>query len=139
MKTSVLFAAFSIIALSVFLVFSRFDLFDHNISITVSEDEDTYTFAAKYQSGQTAGVQRYINACISPNRLGDTESDQVDVTTSLPDKTQFYIKESPGRLKIELDKRKNSTASYYRIKRMCEGVKQLLAGKENMPATNKTK
>jgi hypothetical protein len=129
MKTTVFFAAFSIIALSLFLVFARFGVFDHNISISVSEDDEAYTFSANYNKANTARVESYINKCIRPDRLGNSADDYVDVTTSLPDKTQFYIKESPGRLKIKLDKRKNTTASYNRIKKMCEDIKQLLAGK----------
>jgi len=129
MKTSVFFAAFSIMALSAFLIFARFDVFNHNISISVSEDSDTYTFAAKYNAESTRAVESYINANISPNSLGKSEADYVDAYTSLTDGTHFYIKESPGKLKINFDKRKSSTASYLRIKRLCEGVKQILAGK----------
>jgi hypothetical protein len=60
--------------------------------------------------------------------MAKSENDYVDASTSLPDNTRFYISESPGRLKIRLNKTQNSTASYFRIKKMCEGVKQLLAG-----------
>lgn len=129
MKTSVLFAAFSIIALSIFLFFARLDVFNHNISISVSEDEDTYAFSASYDKSNTGKVERYINRCISPNQLGKSGNDYIDANTSLPDNTRFYIKEYPGKLKIILDRKKNSTASYYRIKKMCEGVQGLLAGK----------
>jgi hypothetical protein len=129
MKTSVLFAAFSIVALSIFLVCARFEVFNHDISISVSEDEDNYTFSAQYNRVNTGVVEHYINTCISPDRLGNSENDYIDANTSLPDKTQFYVKESPGQLKIKLDKRKNSMASYYRIKKMCDGIKGLLAGK----------
>jgi hypothetical protein len=129
MKTSVFFAAFSIIALSIFLICARFEVFNHDISISVSEDQDYYTFSARYNSGNTGLVEHYINRCISPDQLGTSENDYIDANTSLPDKTQFYAKESPGKLTIRLDRRINSTASYYRIKKMCEGVKDLLAGK----------
>lgn len=129
MKTGVFFAVFSIVALSVFLVWSRFEDFNHNISITVSEEKDYYEFSANYDRSNTGRVEGYINSEISPDRLANSENDYVDANTSLPDNTRFYIKESPGKLKIKLDKRENSTASYYRIKKMCEGVKQLLAGK----------
>jgi hypothetical protein len=129
MKTSVIFAAFCILALGIFLVFARFEVFDHNISVSVSEDEDTYSFSAHYNSHNTAAVERYINNCVSPNGLAKSENDYFDANTSLTDHTQFYVYESPGKLKIKLDKRKNSTASYYRIKKMCDGIGNLLAGK----------
>ena len=66
---------------------------------------------------------------ISPDQMGSSENDYIDANPRLDDNTRFYIKESPGRLKIRLDKRVNATASYYRIKKMCEGVKELIAGK----------
>jgi hypothetical protein len=126
MKAGVFFAAFSIIALSIFLVFARFEVFDHNISVSVSEDNDTYTFSAVYNKANTGRVEGYINKCISPDQLGNSVNDYIDATTALPDGTRFYVKESPGRIKISIDKKRNSTASYYRIKNMCEGIKGLV-------------
>jgi hypothetical protein len=129
MKTSFFITAFCILSLSVFLLWTKFEVNNHDISISVKEDDDTYQFYASYDAGNTRRVQQYINNSIEPNGLFKSEDDRFDVTTSLVDNTQFYIKESPGRLKIELNKRKNSTASYYRIKRMCEGIKNLIAVK----------
>ncbi len=129
MKTSFYLTAFCIVSLSIFLVWTRFEVNNHDISIAVNENDDTYTFTASYDRGHSRSVYNYINKNISPDQLGNSENDYFDVTTSLTDKTVFYIKESPGKLKIAIDKRKNSTASYIRIKRMCEGVKELLAGR----------
>ena len=129
MKTSVLFATFSIIALGVFLVWAKFKIEDHDTALTTNDDTDTYTFTARYDPRETGRVESYINENISPNQMGSSENDYVDANTSLSDNTRFYIKESPGRLKIRLDKRTNTTASFYRIKKMCEGVNKLLTGK----------
>jgi hypothetical protein len=129
MKTGIFFTVFSIVALSIFLIWARFEDFDHSISVSVTEDQDTYAFSANYAKANTGRVEGYINSEISPDQMGNSANDYIDATTSLPDKTCFYIKESPGKLKIKLDKRINSTASYYRIKKMCEGIKQVLAGK----------
>jgi hypothetical protein len=74
-------------------------------------------------------VEGYINKCISPDQMGSSVNDYIDANTTLNDNTMFYIKESPGKLKIKLDKTENSTASYYRIKKMCDGVTSLIAGK----------
>jgi hypothetical protein len=129
MKASVLFATFSIIALSVFLFWARFNVYDHDTAITVNDDPDSYTFTAHYDRNETGRVESFINKNISPDQMGSSENDYIDANTRLNDNTRFYIKESPGRLKIRLDKRSNATASYYQIKKMCEGVKVLLAGK----------
>jgi hypothetical protein len=129
MKTSFFLATFCLISLSVLIIYTKFDLNRNRTSITVSEDSNSYKLEAVYNEDNAGKVERYINKCISPDRLGDSENDHVDVTTSLPDGTVFYIKESPGKLKIELNKKKNPTASYYRIKNMCEGVQGVLTGK----------
>ena len=130
LKTSFFLTAFCLITLTIFVIWTKFDLnYNHNISISVKEDDDNYQFTAYYDAVNTRRVQKYINKSIEPNGLFTSEDDYFDVTTSLADNTKFYIKESPGRLKIALNKRGNSTASYLRIKKMCEGIKLLLAGK----------
>jgi hypothetical protein len=129
MKTSVIFAAFSIVALSVMLFWARFTDFDHSTSVTVSEDENTYTFSARYDRRETGRVERYINQNISPDQMGSSENDYVDASTTLNDNTRFHIKESPGKLEIQIDKKANSPASCYRIRKLCDGVKDLLGGR----------
>jgi hypothetical protein len=129
MKTSFILTAFCILSLSIFLIWSKFEVNDHDIAITVNESNDSYSFSAHYPKSNTSGVESYINESISPNSLAKSANDYFNVSTSLTDKTTFHIIENPGKLEITLDKRKNTTASYYRIKKMCEGVKGLLAGR----------
>jgi len=129
MKTSFYLTAFCVIALSIFLVWKKNEIYGVSVAISVNENEETYKFSAVYDTNNTGRVQSYINNKISPNGLFQSENDYLDVSTTLADKTQFHVKESPGRLKIELDKRKNTYGSYIRIKKMCEGIKSLLAGK----------
>jgi hypothetical protein len=101
----------------------------HNINISISESGDTYKLDAKYNEDKTGKVQRYINRQIEPNGLFASTEDYFDATTELKDRTKFYIKASPGKLVIKLNKQENSYASYARIKNMCEGVARIL--KEN--------
>ena len=129
MKTSFYLTTFCIVCLSIFLVWTKFEANNRGIAISVNESEDIYKFSASYYSGDTKRVRAYINHCVQPGNLIPTGNDYMDITTSLPDNTKFYIKESPGKLRIELDKTRNSLNSYMRIKNMCEGIKNLLAGK----------
>jgi hypothetical protein len=101
----------------------------HNINISISESGDTYKLNAEYNEDKTGKVQRYINRQIEPNGLFASTEDYFDATTELKDRTKFYIKASPGKLVIKLNKQENSYASYARIKNMCEGVAGIL--KEN--------
>ena len=129
MKTSFYLTTCCILFLSIFLVWKKFEIYDHDINISVSENVESYQFSAKYNRETTDRVQSYINSCVSPNRIFQSENDYMDITTTLSDRTSFYIKESPGRIKIAFDKRRNSLNSYMRIKKMCEGIKTVLAGK----------
>jgi hypothetical protein len=129
MKTSFFLATICLVSLSIFLAWAKYRVYNHDISITVSENEDTYKFSAYYNAENTRKVVQYINDCIKPNSLAKSENDYFDASTSLADHTQFHIKEYPGELKIKLDKRENPPASYYRIKKMCEGIKGLLTEK----------
>jgi hypothetical protein len=129
MKTSIYLTAFCLFSLSIFLAWKKLAVNDRGIAITMNENDRSYKFSASYNEEATERVRTYINNCMKPAVIVTPGNDYMDITTMLPDKTEFYVKESPGRLKIELDKRKNSFSSYLRIKRVCEGVKNLLAGK----------
>ena len=98
---------------------------DNNISIRVKETEDTYQLNAYYRRNQTARLQRYMDAQLHTNHLFNHS--RMDATVTLDDKTSFYIKTSPGRLLIKLDKNENDVASYIRIKQLGEAIKHQLA------------
>ena len=115
--------------MSVFLLWAKFEVTRNFTSVSVIEDADTYLFTATYKADKARRVYNYINTSIRPVQLGNSENDYVDVTTVLSDKTQFYVKESSGKVKIKFDKWKNSRASYIRVKRMCDGIKAILAAK----------
>lgn len=118
--------------LSAYILFAKFEYSSYNsssTSITIRDDDDTYSLTASYDADKTGRVQQYINHSIQPNGLFSGVNDYLNVSTTLSDKTEFHVKESPGKLEIELNKKRNTTASYYRIKKMCEGVKTLLNGK----------
>ena len=51
---------------------------------------------------------------------------QIDGNITLDDKVTFYIKKSPGFLHIKLDKDINSDEIYYRIKSVCEEIKDVV-------------
>jgi len=98
----------------------------HGLSLRYSESDRLYSLTAYYDRSQTWIVESYINRCTEPDRLFHSENDRIDAWTKLNDHTAFKIKSSPGELEIELDKRENSRQSYYRIKQMCEGIKNEL-------------
>ncbi len=126
MKTSFFIAAFCLLSLSIFIGWVKFERNSDDLSISVSDTDDTFTYTSSFNEDYTGRVQDYINHSIKPNGLFKSTHDYFDVTTTLADKTEFYVKESPGKLKIEIDKKRNSYASYMRIKKMCEGLSNIL-------------
>lgn len=129
MKTSFFIAALCLVSLSIFIGWVKFQKNNGDVSIAVKNTDDTYTYTASFDEDYTGKVQSYINHSIKPNGLFKSTHDYFDVTTTLKDGTDFYIKESPGDLKIEINKRKNSTSSYLRIKKMCDGISNVLKGR----------
>jgi hypothetical protein len=106
-----------------------FDWNNHNINISVNDGTDYFRFFATYNKNKTANVQYFINKSIAPNKLFASTHDYIDAYTELQGGTKFYIKSSRGKLKIEINKKENSEASYLRIKNMCAGIKNVLTDK----------
>jgi hypothetical protein len=136
MKTSFFLTTFCLITLSAFILYGKLAADGDNTSIAISENDDAYQFKASYKANDSRRVLEYINRNMQASgqrkpedNYFDLNTRRIDVSTTLADKTEFYIKESPGRLNIVLDKHKNSYNSYERIKHMCEGIKNILAGK----------
>ncbi|MDB4923180.1 hypothetical protein [Mucilaginibacter sp.] len=129
MKTSFFIAAFCLVSLSIFIGWVKFQKNNGDVSIAVKDTDDAYTYTASFDEDYTGKVQNYINHSIKPNSLFKSTHDYFNVTTTLKDGTDFYIKESPGDLKIVIDKKKNSTSSYLRIKKMCDGISNVLKGR----------
>jgi hypothetical protein len=116
----------AVITICFFLSCSHFGRRNHGMDISVSESGNIYKLRADYNEDKTGKVQRYINQQIAPNGLFASTEDYFDANTELRDRTKFYIKASPGKLLIKLDKKENTYASYARIKNMCEGIVTIL-------------
>lgn len=109
--------------------FAFFACSHHNadLDISVTESDDEYKFSAYFDEARTREVQRFVNRSIAPNGIFSGEDDRLDVETKLPDRTTFKIKASPGELIIKMSKIENNPASVARIRKMCEGIKGVIA------------
>lgn len=126
MKASFFIAALCLLSLGVFVGWVKYNHPYHGLNISVNENSDHYRMEARFDEQLTGEVQDYINASIKPNGLFKSTHDYMNVSTTLSDKTEFEVKESPGRLMVEIDKHNNSYSSYLRIKKMCQGITELL-------------
>ena len=90
----------------------------HNTSISIRESDDSYEFYASYTNNKTGQVQKYLDDKLNTNKM--FRNGRIDAMVTLTDNTNVYIKTTPGRLLIKLDKNENTFASYARIKRVGE-------------------
>jgi len=102
---------------------------DHNgISIRINESDNTYQFYASFGKNKTRQLQKFLDNRLKTNKM--LENAKMDSYITLTDNTILYIKTTPGKLLIKLDKNENTDASYARIKKIGEQVKMNLATDE---------
>jgi hypothetical protein len=108
------------------LVFLSSCFHDHDICISVSDDEDEYEMEASYRKNQTHAVQVYLDEHLFNGSTSTYRRWQNEAVT-LDDKTTFYINSRPGQLRIKFDKTENSEESYEKVRQACEELKEVLA------------
>ncbi len=101
---------------------------DHDVSIKIKETGSMYQLYASYQRNKTYRVQRFMDAQLHTHDL--FRNARMNAVVTLDDKTNFYIKTSPGSLYIKLNKDENNDEAYLRIKELGEQIKQKLANNE---------
>jgi len=93
-----------------------------NTSIEHSQHSHYYQLTASFNPERTDQVDRYLDKELAN---GNTifYNTQMDGELTLDDKTTFYIKKSPGYLKIKFDKAKNPEEAFTKIRSVLERVK----------------
>ena len=97
-----------------------------DLSIRYSESDVHYSMDAWFHESRTIDVEEYMDDKIGKQSNMSFANTRIDGRIGLDDHTTFFLKKFPGHLRIELDKRKNSTHSYREIKSLCEGIKEVL-------------
>jgi hypothetical protein len=97
-----------------------------NIDISVKDAGHYFFMDADFHESKTRQVERYMNSEIGEAGKLSFFNTHTNAMVTLDDDTKFYLREEPGHLYIKFDKDENSPAAYYRIKSMCEGVKEVL-------------
>ncbi len=98
----------------------------HDMSISVSDDENEYEMEADYRRNQSHAVQVYLNDHLLSNSNVSIRNGFVDDEITLDDETTFYINANPGELSIRINKNENSEESCERVKRICEDIKVII-------------
>ncbi|MBC7849756.1 MAG: hypothetical protein H7Y31_08470 [Chitinophagaceae bacterium] len=98
----------------------------HHTQISTSDSGNELRFTAFFPTSKTEKVERFIHKSLQPANLFANGHEEVDATMVLSDDTRLHIKSAAGRLKIEFDKNRNSEASYERVRKLCEGIKEII-------------
>ncbi|MEO6723367.1 MAG: hypothetical protein ABIN67_23575 [Ferruginibacter sp.] len=97
-----------------------------DISITYNDAEEYYSMNAYFNENQTRTLEHYMDRRLAKGNDISFINMQNDAMLTLDDHTKFYLKKTPGQIRIRLNKGENSYAAYHRIKSMCEGMKNIL-------------
>jgi len=103
---------------------------DHDMSISINDDDDVYRMMATFERDQSGSVHRIINAHLHQHDMSFDQG-SVDTNVKLDDGTSFYIRTRPGRLKIKFDRSENTEESCKWLEEMCEEIKEELARSDN--------
>jgi hypothetical protein len=96
-----------------------------SVSIKHSEYDHYYEMTAKFNPGRTAAVDRWLDQELPSGDMSFANM-EMDGDITLDNKATFYMKKSPGFLKIKLDKEKNSSAVYKQVRAACEGINDVV-------------
>ncbi|HRI21800.1 MAG TPA: hypothetical protein PLA68_12645 [Panacibacter sp.] len=97
-----------------------------NTSVKISESNGEYCMSAYFNGNKTKKIHEYMDQHLGDHHNFSFANTTIDGSLTLDDRTTFYIKASDGDLEIKLDKEKNSYESYTRVKKMCEGIKEII-------------
>jgi len=80
---------------------------------------------ARFNPDKTAAVDKLLDKELPSGDISFSNT-EIDENITLDGKGTFYIKKSPGFLHMKLDKDINSDEVYYRIRSVCEEIKDVV-------------
>lgn len=98
----------------------------NDINLEVSENESELNISAEFPNEKTPVVKNYLKKELKLSKNISTKNNKIEENISLEDGTFFYMKLAEGRLKIEMERKRNSQTAYKRLKKMFEGLKTVL-------------
>ena len=125
MKKIFLFVLVCLLVFTGFVAYILYKIeYSNDISINVSDSDDTYRISAKYQPRQSARLQRYLSDELHTEVFKER---RVINYLVLGERQRLYVRTSPGRLLLKIDKNENDDKSYDKMKEIAEGIKHRLA------------
>lgn len=127
MKIFIILAACCVLLLSICLL--GFNLYQPtgNISIAVRETQSQYKLNATFNRDKADKVALLVHHFLDMDSRAAIP-DQPDTTVTLTDRTRFNIGYAPGKFRLTLDKRTSTKEGLARVKRLCDTLKEVIAG-----------
>ncbi len=124
MKKIILFIVLCLLVFTGFITYIMYKFeYSNNISINVSDSDDTYRISAKYSPRQSARIQRFL--CDELHSEVFKERRAINYLV-LGERNRVYIKTSPGRVYLKVDKNENDEETIVKMKEIAEGIKHRL-------------
>ena len=98
----------------------------NDINLEVSENESELNISAEFPNEKTPVVKNYLKKELELSKNISTINNKIEENISLEDGTFFYMKLAEGRLKIEMERKRNSQTAYKRLKKLFAGLKTVL-------------
>ena len=121
MKKIFLFLFICIVFVAGIFSFVLYNIWNPNdVSISVNDSDNKFQLYASYPRNKTRRIQhildaRFHNAVLRKNRA--------DGYITMEDNTQYYIKTTPGRFLVRVNKGENNEEACLRLKELSEEIK----------------
>jgi hypothetical protein len=98
----------------------------NDVDLKLSEDNYKMRISAKFPDDKTPEVQSFLTKELGDSNDVSFENSSIDREIGLNDGSFFYMKLAEGRLKIEMERKRNSQTAFKRLKKMFAGLKTVL-------------
>jgi hypothetical protein len=98
----------------------------NDINLEVSENESELNISAEFPDEKTPVVKNYLKKELKLSKNISTKNNKIEENISIEDGTFFYMKLAEGRLKIEMERKRNGQTAYKRLKKLFIGLKTVL-------------
>ena len=129
MKYSNLFIILCLLSFAFCFPYFKKEFNGDNIKISQSETREGFTFTAGFNKTKSPKVQAFIEEYLKPTGDLSLKNTEIDATITLADKSTFYLKTTPGDLKIVVEKEETTASNYFKLKRMCESLSDVIREK----------
>lgn len=96
------------------------------VDLKLSENKNKINISANFLDDKSPEVQNFLTEELGDSNEISFDNTGIDGKIGLNDGSFFYMKLAEGRLKIEMERKRNNQTAYKRLKKMFVGLKTVL-------------